>query len=257
MIIIENIIFYTSIFLLVILISVEPAKADVAPKPSVEFTFEYSDEKVSIISGDLLVCSDPACAEYENFRNDLQCENEHCWTWASRPGVSFAEYHKLVIIFDNRVLESNVFGKQNFQASYDVLIRDDSLVVSENLSEGRRHNPLFVILAMSAILLTVFVEVIAASIYIIVNKTRWKLLLNVFLANLLSVPFIWFVLVEFISWGEADFFVAAESFAVLFETTFLYYTSRKIGISFRQALLLSFILNLISILVGSWVIFVF
>lgn len=121
--------------LLVLGIPFESARADIGPKPSMSFEFFYeTSETLTITSGIQLQCDDPACQDVDpldEFGDPiLTCTKTKCSSYA----FGYAQYNRLVITFsDGKTRESNVFGKNYFEAKYRVTVLEDSLQVKEDL----------------------------------------------------------------------------------------------------------------------------
>ena len=115
------------------LLPVHAARADTGPKPSMSFAFVYEiDPAPTIVSGTLLECSDPACADAAPLEHlgpqDFSCSATSCDSLA----YSYREYHRLSIAFsDGKTRLSNVFTKTAFAATYSVTVRNDDMLVTE------------------------------------------------------------------------------------------------------------------------------
>lgn len=143
------------------------ARADIGPKPSMEFIFvQENDPALTIVEGTLLECPDAACTQATPLEElgpqGFRCTQDKCWSMA----YGFSEYHRLAITFsDGKVRESNVFGNRFFDATYQVNVRTDDLVVEEDVWRsysayagifsfiifGLCGTPLIVIAAISAV----------------------------------------------------------------------------------------------------------
>lgn len=126
------------IILLVVILPVGRARADLGPKPTVEFAFEqaFEGEPVTIVSGILMQCDQPDCADAHPLPENMgpqhfTCEGLTC----SGLAYGFTDYGQLKITFsDGKVRQSNVFAITNFNAHYDVTINKNDLVVKERIS---------------------------------------------------------------------------------------------------------------------------
>jgi hypothetical protein len=95
-----------------------------------------------------------------------------------------------------------------------------------------------------SLIITLVIELIVALIILLIlRKFGWKIYLTSILVNLVSLPIVWFVF-GFIR-NIWLYFIFAELFAVIFES-FIIYSFNKNKISFKQAILLSFIMNFFS-----------
>ena len=87
---------------------------------------------------------------------------------------------------------------------------------------------------------TLIIELAVAAVYL----ARLKLMRGlgwVLVANLISLPFVWFVIPSV---------MVAEIFAVGFEAAFLYLTNRRRGLSLGHAFMLSLLMNTASYFIG-------
>jgi len=104
-------------------------------------------------------------------------------------------------------------------------------------------------LFLSSLLLTLVVEV---PIVFLILRVKYKnfhsenVILAGILASVLTLPYFWFIAPAFIH-DRTIYIIVGESMIVLIEA-FIYYKLLKI--KFTQALLVSFIANLASVLVG-------
>lgn len=121
------------IILSALLIPVSPARADVGPKPSMDFEFVYEGmPPQEIISGTLLECEDAACQVPKPLEElgpqRFTCDQNACHSMA----YSYAPYHKLQIEFSDGVTpESGVFQKRTFNASYTVTVSPEGMTAKE------------------------------------------------------------------------------------------------------------------------------
>ncbi len=121
-------------FLLVLLVvPSHAALADIGPKETMEFEFIFeSGNPLTIIEGVLLECNDASCTQAEPLKQigpqRFTCSEDRCSSMA----YGYRAYHRLSILFsDGKTRQSNVFGKQYFSARYQVIVRENDLVVKE------------------------------------------------------------------------------------------------------------------------------
>ncbi len=234
------------------------ASADIGPKPSMNFTFVFQGEAIPILEPKLLLCADQACSSYEVYKGSFDCSDTGCFTFSPTPLklYSFAEYHKLVITFQDKTRESNVFTKRNFGAAYRVAVGNDNLDVRERFGLFS-INPLYFLCSIGALALTLPVEVGVAAIFTRILNIKKRFLLWVVLANILSIPIIWFIIGFFPTVSTTVFFILAEGYAIGFEAAFLFLFGRRYGITFKLSSILSIVMNLASVLVGAALWFMF
>ena len=130
------------LILLIILLTVglplSRARADVGPKPTVEFTFKqrFSGPPVTITSGTLLQCDQPDCSDAYPLPGDMGPQHFSCEVLTcSGLAYGFTDYGKLEITFsDGKTRQSNIFAIKSFKSFYDVAIQENDLVVTERLN---------------------------------------------------------------------------------------------------------------------------
>jgi len=217
------------------------ASADIGPKPTMEFTFEYQIEPVDIVEGQLIECEDEECKTGEPLEQlgpqDFTCERNTCSSMA----YGYAPYHKLVIQFTDQARESNVFTKQASQAAYKVTVSESALLVEEvGGGIGGR--------CCSGLVATLALETLVASIYLGLFRLPRAMLGWVPLSSLLSLPVVWFVFPR-LAFPAVLIVGLSEVFAVAFEACFIYLVARR-TMSFRHVAVLSLVMNAISFSVG-------
>jgi len=119
-----------------------PARADIGPKPSMDFTFvAATDVQPDIVAAVLYECTDPSCADAQPLPEigpqGFTCQARSCHSLA----YGYADYLRLRVRFSDGVTrESNVFSKRAFQARYTVTIEPTSLQVKEQVTPGAGFN---------------------------------------------------------------------------------------------------------------------
>jgi hypothetical protein len=234
------------------------ARADTGPKPSMNFRFVYDvSPGLTIVSGELLECSDPSCADAAPLERlgpqGFQCGTSSCSSMA----YGYAKYHRLSITFsDGQTRESNVFGKNHYQARYTVQVQENSLQVRETGGTSQVGSfgfeaVLYLLRGYlnPGLLVTILVELAVGVIYVLWHKRPWlKVLLTILLMNLLTQPIIWLVVMEMRQSLCAGTY-ALELAVVLLEAWILWLVLRK-AVKFREAFLLSLAMNLASFGIG-------
>lgn len=129
-----------------------PVRADIGPKPSMDFTFSAAtDIQPAIVEATLVVCSDSSCTDARPLSEvgpqRLYCQGQSCTSIA----YGHADYYRLRVRFSDGITrESNVFGKRAFQARYTVRIEPEHLVVEEIAGFGNLfHGPLWILALFS------------------------------------------------------------------------------------------------------------
>ena len=216
--------------------------ADIGPKPTMDFAFEYEIDPVSIVEGQLIQCDDESCTTGEPLEKvgpqEFSCTENSCYSMA----YGYADYNKLVITFADKVRESNVFTKKASEAAYKVTVSESALLVEE---VGGGIAGLGCCSGLGA---TIAVEIVVAMLYLAAFHLPRTALGWVPLSSVLTIPVVWFV---FPNLGLPNGWAIglAEGFAVLFEAGFIYLALRK-TLSLRHAAALSLAMNGVSFLVG-------
>ncbi len=220
-----------------------PARADIGPKPSMRFTFEYEIPKTTVVSGEMRECEDAECRKgaplQEMGPQGFRCTANDCQAIA----YGFADYHKIVITFsDGKTRDSNVFSTGGRSGDFVVTVSEDALQVtaSRSLRNLLCYGPGWA--------LTLVVETLIAGLYMSVLGLPRALLGVVPVASLFSLPVVWFILPQLaLPWILV--LGLSELFAVAFETGFVYAFTHW-TMSLRQAAVLSTLMNGASFAIG-------
>jgi hypothetical protein len=216
--------------------------ADVGPKPTADFEFEYQIDPVDIVAGELIQCKDETCEAGDPLEElgpqHFECTAANCSSMA----YGYATYMKLVITFTDRVRESNVFTKAARDATFKVIVLESSLEVEEvrkgPLSGG----------CCSALAATIALELLVATIYVSAFHLSRTILGWVPLGSVLTIPVVWFVF-PLLPLPAGLVVGLAEVFVVAFETGFIYLASWRTT-SLKHVAALSLLMNGASFLVG-------
>ncbi len=223
------------------------AHADVSAWVDARFEFEYELEPVDVVSAQLFYCADAQCSTPRPWQDlnpagEFRCTQDDCWVSLYRLGGG---YLKLIVEFEDRTRESNVFKQLSHDTRYRVRVTETGLQVTvlEKSFTRRLWDDGFAL----ALPLTLIVEVAVASVYRarVPFPRRW--LGWVALASVLTLPVVWWIILEYPDYLTG--IVLAEAFAVLFEAGFLYFAFRK-KLTPARILLLSVVMNGASFLVG-------
>jgi hypothetical protein len=232
------------------------ARADTGPAPYAGFNFQYQIQPIPIIQGEILECFDLTCNKDQQLLQNknltrLICDADSCWL---KPYD--AKYSKLIITFADRSRESNVFTKIAYGAKYNVIVQKDSLLVRETYATDSLFNPWLVVSFIPALVLTIVSELVIAAFYFYFTKLKINLWIAiVIVANILSLPIVWF-LFPLMPLDSVVVIALAETYAVLFEAVFLYFTGSHRGLSIRHAGILSLLMNAGSFLLGSIIFYI-
>lgn len=150
----------------------------------------------------------------------------------------------------NTTFISNASTRTSFNSHYLLSLQPDgSAEISETTLLPESGFLETVLWFIPAAFITLAVELALGLLLAIIAKFRMKrFLLSVLLANLLSLPVVWFV---FPLLGNALLVVPlAEAFAVAFEAVVIHLLGRR-TVSLKMSLLISLILNAASLLAGA------
>lgn len=225
----------------------QKAYADIGPKPSMDFYFAYKTLKqVSIVSGEQIECEDRLCLKSHPLERlgpqHFSCEKKDS---CSSMAYGYSPYQKLKITFSDKTRESNIFESGSFNSKFYVTVEENSLNVqktSATIPTLPKITQFFL-----AFFTTLIIEIFASLVFLSITKTKKKILIYVLLANIISIPIVWFLF----GLLKPSLFTAffSEIFAIVFEASFIYFLNKKIN-SFKKALLLSVIINIASLIIG-------
>jgi hypothetical protein len=220
--------------------------ADAGPKPSMKFSFVYkTTHPVKVLEGWQLESRFKTFNVYDTLLRLGPQRFNVSQDKASSVSYGYEDYHKIVIQFDDRKRESNVFPDESFNSVYEVSVLDDRLIVKDITPFTKDSSTWAVFL--KALLLTLALELMVAFVYLKLAKKPSYILLFVILGNLITLPLVWFVFPIFLNVGGA--MIVGEIFAFVSEALFLLLTCRK-WFKPSGAFLLSFMMNVMSLLIG-------
>ncbi len=246
------------ILLLLFLIAPLIAKADLGPKPSMDFNFIFKiSPPVNVIDGQQIVCQDKECHSSQVLMDSgpagFRCQNNHCHSIAY--GYN-GEYNKLILRFSDKTRESNIFKNEAFSSIYDVTVDSDKLTVIGRTPFFQKND---IAGFIRSFFLTLIVELIAGLIFLINSRLPKRILTAIFLGNCVTLPLIWFVMPKLFGFLYQDFSIIAtiisEAIVIIIETFVIFLIFKK-HINWRAALKLSLTINIISWLVGGAIEFV-
>jgi hypothetical protein len=227
------------------------AKADLGPKPSMDFDFKFeTSNPITITGGQQIVCQQSDCRDGralgEYGPQGFTCNAGSCNSMAY--GYD-GDYHQLVIQFsDGKTRTSNIFFSNAFDASFTVTVTD-GLVVGDSMSILKKGIIPGWILALVT---TLVIELLTAMLiaYVLVKRLKpvaKKSLLVVLVMNCISLPAMWFVLSKV---GGGIITLTFAEIIVFVLEMFALYAFLKPVINFKSAFGISFFLNAMSFFVG-------
>jgi hypothetical protein len=224
------------------LLPLATARADIGPKPTADFEFEYQIDPVDIVEGQLIQCEDESCETGSPLAEVGPQHFECAATSCSSMAYGYATYMKLVITFTDRVRESNVFTKGARDATYKVIVLESSLQVEEMrkgiLSGG----------CCPALAATIALELLVATIYVNALHLPRTILGWVPLSSILTIPVVCFAF-PLLALPSGWVVGLSETFAVVFEAGLIYLATRRTT-SLRHVAALSLLMNGASFLIG-------
>ena len=215
------------------------AHADAGPKPRMDFTFEFEGEPIAIVEAQLIQCDEPTCAGGVALEHlgpqGIRCEGTVCKSIA----YTYSDYHRLVVEFEDRTRESQVFTKSYFASRYRVTVSEDALLVEETGGTNA---------FCSMFAVTLLLELAVAALYLKGFGLPNSLLAWVPLASILTLPMVWFVfpllpVTAGVSLG------LSEMYAVGFELGLLWLVGRW-WVPFRHVAGLTLAMNAASMVAG-------
>ncbi len=267
------IIFALSIFFLPLI-----ASADIAPSPSVDFRVTLNKQAVpdSAFDANLLTCQKPeekTIQPAENLNTQLKNINEYnsqdaCYWRPLTFGHSFCSdgncdftgglspipaspfLLRLAIYLpsQDKVYLSSPFTLENMQNNFDAdLLPDGSIQLQETNNFFDSQHWEIIKSILPALGFTLLIEVIAALIFLSSTKTSLKILLSVVIANVISLPVLWYAL-TFLRANLLNVIIG-EILVFVFEGFFIYLLNKK-RVSLKKSFVLSMIMNLASLLIG-------
>lgn len=232
---------------IVLFLSSSTVFADAGPKPSMKFILEYHTSKpVKLLEGCQLQSDFETFTVFDTITRKGAQHFNVTQDMAKSVAYGYKQYHKLVLKFDDRTRESNIFENESFISSYKVLVYDDRLVVEDTTTFMKDSSPISAFL--KALLLTLALEIMVAFVYLKLARKPLKILIYVILANLITLPIVWFVFPILLNAWAILF---GEIFAFVTEALFLLLTCRK-WFKPSGAFLLSFMMNFMSLLIGGF-----
>jgi len=262
------------------------ASADVGPKPTVDIDVVYNQQSIPDLSfsAKMLSCGPQNAAENQpkfeenelipqlrisEYDSSKNCYWSPTWfAWGGQCSNSSCRFDyfppdkfKLAVFIPslNKVFITNEISRTNFNSRYKAeLFPDGSAKISETTSVSDKASSFtktFITTTSGqllpfagALILTIILELLASLIFVSIRKLPKKILAYVLLANIISLPIVWF-LFPLIKFPAIGIIVVSEIFAILFESWFIYFLGKKI-ISFKQSFILSIINNLVSLVIG-------
>lgn len=251
------------------------ALADIGPKPTAYFEVTYDGRSLGPdqdfeFKAQMLVCQEHSQRPLENLIPSLRISeydaSRSCYwepaefAWGGECVHSECKFNyflpdefKLAVYLpsQDQVFVSDLVTKKNFEAFYQANLLPDRSITIKDITPFSQSSAWSKIKTFFfALILTLFFELLATLVFVLISKDSKKILFWVFLANLISLPLVWFVFPLLKNFGWV--ILLAEIFAFLFEAGFIHLFNKK-TFSFRKSLLLSLVINLASFLIGGFI----
>ncbi|MFC1734412.1 hypothetical protein ACFL6I_29260, partial [candidate division KSB1 bacterium] len=157
----------------------------------------------------------------------------------------YKDYHKLILIFDDKTRTSNIFKSKSYNASFNIIVKEKGLEVIETTSFITSSAPFPVF--TKAFFITIIIELIVGLFFLLIAKKPLRILTFVLLANLISIPLLWYLFPMLFNY---IYIVVGEIVVFVFESYFIYIFCKE-NLSLKLTFLLSFIINLASFTIGT------
>ena len=174
-----------------------------------------------------------------------QCQNSSCHFNYYIPSEFILEAY---LPSQDKIFFSAPVKRENFRSSFEANLHENgTIVVQETTKFSRTNAGLNIRDFIVALVLTLVLETLTALIFVTSAKISKKVLVYVAIANLISLPIVWFVFPRFV---KLPFTIPlAEIFAFVFEAYFIYLLNKKL-ITLKKSFILSLIMNLASFFIG-------
>ncbi len=261
----------TILIILLLSLTVNSVLADIGPKPSLNIHIMLNGRTVpdKEFYAKILDCQNEDKFSDEGVIPQLRIveydpENNCYWTpqkWAWGGDCSNGTCHFTYFIpskfriavylpSQNKTYLSPEVRRKNFRSTFEAdLLPNGTIVVRETtpffqtiISRNIRN---FLI----ALVITLILEPIIAIGYIRLKKNRKKLVTTILLANVISLPVVWFVF-PLLKLNELVIIALGEIFAIVFEGCFIHLLNKS-ALTLKESLKISVSMNLISFIVGT------
>lgn len=245
--------------------------ADIAPHPSARVNFFVTHNNQTIkenFRADIIMCLQDGCTHSDNA---VECTKGVCSFYYYRI-ERVPSQMKLQVTLKDKIFTSGVFNfssRTSPRESYYKVNIDSNwkmTVISDNKGVGQEGSAitdseglsLLVFSFIYAVILTICIELAVLIIFLKKwNLKKWKtLILAVVLANLVSIPLVWIIILffaevlsSFFVYGALIAIIVGEAFAIVFEAYFVRWMNKKV-ISLKKAFILSVVMNVASFVIG-------
>lgn len=99
-----------------------------------------------------------------------------------------------------------------------------------------------------ALYLSIIIEIIVAAVIVAALKINRRILFSIPIATLVTLPLLWWFLLE--HGTRMPYIVVSEILVIAIEAAILYYTQRPLRLNAKHAILISVVMNVVSVLIG-------
>lgn len=178
------------------------------------------------------------------------CQNSNCHFNYFLP--SELEFRLAVYLpSQDKVYLSAEVTRENFRSAFEAnLLSDGTISIQETTPFIQSNSARNIKTFLLALILTLILEIIVALIFLSVTKISKKVLISILIANIISLPIVWFVfpLLKIIPLA----ILLGEIFAFVFESYFIHLLNKDI-ISLKKSFVLSILMNLASLVIGGFI----
>jgi hypothetical protein len=247
---------YTLFLTLLVLFFALGARADAGPKPHMKFTLVYAGNQPTAIyqlqydREDADAPTDTLHDRMKKGPEGFRCTgSDECRSVA----YSYRPFHRLLFIFENDTLLSPIFRKTAFRSHYLVTVHNDRIELENKTSWFFREDSPYPFLRAALITFSTELSVLILLLFLFRYPMKKEFLAGALVANVVSLPVFWFGIMGL--FNSAGGWLGGEIAVVLFEAFVLWMFIRK-SEKFGKILLLSFILNFLSVMAGGAALFI-
>ncbi len=250
---------YILFLTIAVLLSGLDARADAGPKPHMKFTLVYEGDQrqkplaiyqLGYDREDAPVAKDTLHDHMKKGPEGFRCTG---WNECRSTAYSYHPFHRLVFVFENDTLLSPLFRKTAFRSHYSVTVYNDRIELKNQTSWFFREDSPYPFLRAALITFTTELSVLVMLLFLFRYPMKKQFLLGALVGNAISLPVFWFGIMGL--FNSAGGWLGGELAVVLFEAVMLWIFIRK-SEKFGKILLLSFILNFLSVMAGGAVLFI-
>ncbi len=263
------------LILAILLLSLVPSlvSADIRPKASADIHVTLNGQNIpdQTFDAKMLTCQNeenqfPArdvipqlnISEFDSANNCYWKPAELAWGGNCQNGNCHFNYFptsefRLAVYLpsQDKVYLSTEVTRENFRSTFEAnLLSDGSINLQETTPFVQNNSAKNIRSFFIALILTLILELIVALIYVSSTKIYKKSLISVLIANVISLPIVWFVfpLLKIIPLA----ILLGEIFAFVFEGYFIHLLNKDI-LPLKKSFVLSILMNLASLIIGGFI----